>query len=182
MTDTASLFVAVDYRTLMGAFVQRKMSLGLTNLELDDRGGLAGGYTSKLFCGSKRLGLETLGKLLTALGAKVVVVPADAELALPKLTKKAFPIKDLSEEIKEKRREWGRKGGKKRHLLIMPRRRKAIAALAGRASAEARRLRKAGKIAQAKVADPAILRKLERRPVTRDKPSATAGPKSRLSR
>ena len=51
-------------------------------------------YTSKLFCGSKRLGLETLGKLLTALNAKVVVVPADAELALPKLTKNAIPIKD----------------------------------------------------------------------------------------
>jgi hypothetical protein len=179
MTDPSSLFVVCDYRTLMGAFVERKLALGLTNLELDDRGGLAGGYTSKLFCGSKRLGLETLGKLLVALEARIIVVPADAELALPKLTKNAVPIKDLSPEIKEKRSEWGRKGGKKRHLLTPPRRRKAIAALAGRASGEARRLRKAGKIAQAKVADPAILRKLERRPFTRNKPSATAGPESR---
>ena len=177
MPDRESLFVAVDYRGLMGALGERKKELGLTNLELDELGGLAGGYTSKLFCGSKRLGLETLGKLLTALNAKVVVVPADAELALPKLTKNAIPIKDLS-EIKEKRREWARKGGKKRHLLTSPRRRKAIAALAGRASGEARRLRKAGKIAQAKVADPAILRKLERRPVGRDKPSDKAGPES----
>jgi hypothetical protein len=39
---------------------------------------------------------------------------------------------------------------------------------------------KAGKIAQAKVADPAILRKLERRPVNGDKLSDTAGPGSRL--
>ena len=170
MTDPASLFVASDYRTLMGAFIERKQALGLTNLELDELGGLAGGYTSKLFCGSKRLGLETLGKLLTALDAKVVVVPANAELALPKLTKNAIPIKDLSEEIKEKRRDWGRKGGKKRHLLTSPRRRKAIAAMAGRASAEARRLRKAGKIPQAKVADPAILRKLERRPISGKRP------------
>jgi hypothetical protein len=33
------------------------------------------------------------------------VVPADAELALRKPTKKAIPIKDLSPEIKEKRSE-----------------------------------------------------------------------------
>jgi hypothetical protein len=89
MTDTASFFVAFDYRSLMGALIERKIALGLTNLEIDELGGLAGGYTSKLFCGSKRLGLETLGRLLTALGTKVVVVPADAELALPKLTKNA---------------------------------------------------------------------------------------------
>jgi hypothetical protein len=166
MTDTASFFVVFDYRSLMGALIERKIALGLTNLEIDELGGLAGGYTSKLFCGSKRLGLETLGKLLTALGTKVVVVPADAELALPKLTRNAIPIKDLSPEVKEKRSEWGRKGGKKRSLLTSPRRRKAIAAMAGRASAEARRLRKAGQIPQAKVADPAIMRKLERRPVS----------------
>lgn len=86
------------------------------------------------------------------------------------MTKNAVPIKDLSEEIKEKRREWGWKGGRKRYLLTSPRRRKAIAAMAGRASAEARRLRKAGKIAQAKVADPAILRKLERRPISGKRP------------
>jgi len=165
MKPDADLFLVTDYRTLMGAFVERKLALGLTNLELDDRGGLAGGYTSKLFCGSKRLGLETLGKLLVALEARIIVVPADAELGQAKLLKQSIPIRDLSPEIKEKRREWGRNGAKIRYHLTSPRRRKAIAAMAGRASGEARRLRKAGREVKPKTADPAILRKLERRPV-----------------
>jgi hypothetical protein len=101
MTDPASLFLITDYRQRMGALGERKKALSLTNLELDELGGLAGGYTSKLFCGSKRLGLETLGKLLTALDAKVVVVPADAELALPKLTKKAFRSKTCRKRSKK---------------------------------------------------------------------------------
>jgi hypothetical protein len=164
--DTAAdLFLVSDYRTLMGAFVERKLALGLTNLDLDDRGGLAGGYTSKLFCGSKRLGLETLGKLLVALEARIIVVPANAELSTPKLTKTAIPIRDLTPLVKEKFRELGRLGGRKRVHLQSPRRRKAIAAMAGRASGEARRLRKQGREVKPKTADPAVLRKLERRPV-----------------
>lgn len=161
--SAADLFLVSDYRTLMGAFIERKQALGLTNLELDELGGFAGGYTSKLFCGSKRLGLETLGKMLVALKARILVVPLEAELSLPKLTRAAMPIKDLTPEVKEKFREWGRKGGSKRLHLIGARKRKAIATMGGRASAEARRLRKEGKIYHPKLADPAIMRKLERR-------------------
>jgi hypothetical protein len=155
----------VDYRTLMGAFIERKVALGLTNLELDERGDFAGGYTSKLFCGSKRLGLETLGKMLTALDARIIVVPADANLGLSQKSIVAFPIKDLSEEIKQTQMEWRRKGGRMYRLKTAPRRRKAIAAMGGRAAAEARRLRKLGLEVKPKAADPAIMRKLERRPV-----------------
>jgi hypothetical protein len=149
----------------MGAFIERKVALGLTNLELDERGDFAGGYTSKLFCGSKRLGLETLGKMLTALDARIIVVPADANLSLPKIGEKAIAVKDLTPAVKEKLREWGKKGGTKRYHLIGAGKRRAIAAMGGRAAAEARRLRKLGLDVKPKAADPAIMRKLERRPV-----------------
>jgi hypothetical protein len=141
----AAAAIAHDYATLMGALIERKWQLGLTNLDVEARGQFATGYADKLFNGARLMGLGTLGRLLDALEVRILVVPVD-KLDAPKLKKIALSRPHLDARGKDiKRAAWGRSGGIKRRCLLTPARRRAIAKLGGlaraaKAAAEAERL------------------------------------------
>lgn len=67
-----------DYRGLMGALKARRLALGWTQLEVDERAGLQDGYTGKLEAwdrdNGRRLGPLSMGLLLEALGVSLLVV------------------------------------------------------------------------------------------------------------
>jgi hypothetical protein len=131
----AEAAIAHDYATLMGALIERKWQLGLTNLDVEARGHFATGYADKLFNGARLMGLGTLGRLLDALEVRILVVPVD-KLEAPKLKKIALSRPHLDERGKDiKRAAWGRAGGIKRRCLLTPARRRAIAKLGGLARA-----------------------------------------------
>jgi hypothetical protein len=124
---------AHDYETLMGALRERKTHLGLTNLDIDWLGQLPSGYAGKLFCGSRTIGLTSIGKILKALDVRLVVQPGQAWS-----DGKAMPDNMLA--LKEKRKSWGRQGGIKRWALQTPAQRSRLGRLGGLASQAKRRL------------------------------------------
>jgi hypothetical protein len=123
---------ADDYKTLMGALEARKKHLGLTNLDIDWLGNLPSGYAGKLFCGSRCLGLTSIGKVLKALDVRLVIQPSQTWS-----DGKAMPDNMLA--LKEKRKSWGRKGGLKRWALQTPAQRSRLGRLGGLASQAKRR-------------------------------------------
>ena len=74
------------YADLVCALRCRRLELGMTSVALDDAAGVADGYSSKIECGSKRLGDMSLGALLTAMGCKLVLIADDD--ALPAITRR----------------------------------------------------------------------------------------------
>jgi hypothetical protein len=61
-----------------GGLDLRRRELNLSNLALDDASGLQTGYSSKIFCGMKRLGDVSLPSMLGALGCRLVLVSDDS--------------------------------------------------------------------------------------------------------
>ena len=158
----AEAAIAHDYATLMGALIERKWRLGLTNLDVEARGRFATGYADKLFNGARLMGLGTLGRLLEALEVRILVVPID-KLDAPKLKKIALPRPHLDARGKDiKRAAWGRAGGIKRRCLLTPARRRAIAKLGGLARAAKARTSGSEDSPAARAAPAAPLRALER--------------------
>ncbi|QRG09265.1 hypothetical protein EZH22_14000 [Xanthobacter dioxanivorans] len=86
-----------DYRGLMDALKARRVALGFTQMEVDDRAGLQDGYTGKLEAwdrdSGRRLGPVSLELLLVALDVQIALVelrppapraePDPAQLRLP---------------------------------------------------------------------------------------------------
>lgn len=66
------------YPALVSAFQTRKAAIGLTNLEVDDRGELPSGYFGKICCGKRTASIKSLGKVLEALEMTLVAVPKPA--------------------------------------------------------------------------------------------------------
>jgi transcriptional regulator with XRE-family HTH domain len=62
-----------SYTELVAALVARRNALGVTQEVVNEVGGLAAGYVSKVECGTKRLGKVTLALLLGALGLKLTL-------------------------------------------------------------------------------------------------------------
>jgi hypothetical protein len=157
---------AHDYRTLMGALIERKLQLGVTCFELESLGDLPTGYASKLFTGRRTLGLVSIGKMLAALNVRLVVVPAGrSQRGLTALIGKAAQIRRLDENGKDIRRsEWGKRGHAKWMCLTTPAERRRNARLAGKASADARAARKAETMPALRLAAPAALAKLASAP------------------
>lgn len=60
----------------------RRYQLGISSRHLDQIAGLADGHTSKIECGSKKLGDISLPALLATLGLKLAVVVDDDSLPL----------------------------------------------------------------------------------------------------
>jgi len=76
---------ARDYESFRAMLNRRRMSLGLSFLGLDALTGLQSGYTAKLIAEprvprnyQKCIGPKSMGKLLTALGVEIALVPAPA--------------------------------------------------------------------------------------------------------
>lgn len=74
-------FVIADYATLRLAIAERRKSIGLRQAEVDDIAGIAAGYTGKVECGMKHLGDISLGPILGAIGAVLVLMPATGKYA-----------------------------------------------------------------------------------------------------
>jgi len=72
------LAVCITYRQFMDALRKRRIGLGLSQMEVDDRAGLQDGYTGKLEVwdrdSGRRLGPVSFDLLLEALGLAVAVV------------------------------------------------------------------------------------------------------------
>lgn len=71
--------VCISYRQFMDALKRRRIQLGLSQMEMDDRAGLQDGYTGKLEVwdrdSGRRLGPVSFDLLLEGLGLAVAVVP-----------------------------------------------------------------------------------------------------------
>ena len=85
------IFKVSTHKDLIAALVARRRSLGLTQIDVDAIGGLAGGHTAKIECGTKKVGYVSLALLLGALKLELLAVPASGatkplQAASPKST------------------------------------------------------------------------------------------------
>lgn len=65
-----------DYDGLVKALRARRIELGLTHLAVDEIAGLQTGYTGKIECGIKRLGVMSLTAILGALKVEMALLRA----------------------------------------------------------------------------------------------------------
>jgi hypothetical protein len=71
---------ATSLSELATLLTERRYALGITSLALDAAAGLAEGQTSKIECGTKRLGHVTIPTLLASLGLKLALVESGEPL------------------------------------------------------------------------------------------------------
>jgi hypothetical protein len=125
-----------DYAGLHAALRARTDQLAVSRAELDSLSGLQEGYCGKLLAPVpiKRLGMESLGPLLTVLGVKLIMVEdRDALRRIgPRLTKRnAASVRYASARARKKRPklgpEWGRMMAARRVLSQSPSERSRIA-------------------------------------------------------
>jgi transcriptional regulator with XRE-family HTH domain len=64
-----------DYRQLTQALAARRRSLGLRQLEADEKSGLASGYVGKIEANVRKLGDLSLPMLLAALDCDLLLAP-----------------------------------------------------------------------------------------------------------
>jgi hypothetical protein len=64
-----------SYSDLLRQLDARRRELGLRMADLDQRSGVADGYSAKLICGMRRFGEMSLPAILGALAVDLVVVP-----------------------------------------------------------------------------------------------------------
>ena len=62
-----------DYSQLLQALNARRQALGLTMEVFDERSGLTGGYSAKVFCGMRRFGEMSLPVVLQTLGVELLI-------------------------------------------------------------------------------------------------------------
>ena len=67
-----------DYPDLLGALNARRRELGLTMEAFDERSGLTGGYSAKVFCGMRRFGQMSLPVVLATMNLELLVAPKDS--------------------------------------------------------------------------------------------------------
>jgi hypothetical protein len=72
-----------DYPELLAALNARRRQLGFTMEAFDERSGLTGGYSAKVFCGMRRFGQMSLPVVLETLGLELLVAPKDSAPAAP---------------------------------------------------------------------------------------------------
>ena len=76
-----TIATVTDYPGLVAALAARRRALGLSLEELDERSGVQSGYSAKIECNMRNLGIVSLPSLLGALGLKIaIVVDPDARL------------------------------------------------------------------------------------------------------
>jgi transcriptional regulator with XRE-family HTH domain len=67
-----------DYSQLTQALAARRRSLGLRQLDADEKSGLASGYVGKIECGTRKLGDLSLPMLLAAYDCDLILAPRAA--------------------------------------------------------------------------------------------------------
>lgn len=141
------LAVIRDYDGLHALLRTRSGELGLTRERMDERVGLAAGYSSKLLGRKpkKRLGPLTFGPVLAAFGLALIVVADDEALAL---IEQRLRASDHAPDNKPCRYDWRGKKGKGwarrmnglRRLKLTAEQRSASASRAARARWQKQRL------------------------------------------
>jgi len=81
------IFKVSTHKDLIAALVARRRSLGLTQIDVDAIGGLAGGHTAKIECGTKKVGYVSLALLLP---------PAEPRSPCKRLRQKAQSIQIIT--------------------------------------------------------------------------------------
>ena len=74
-----AIYPIKTYSELVTHLVRRRHDLGMSQIDMDARTGLADGYVAKIECGTKRLGPTSLPCILGALGVSILIVP-DSQL------------------------------------------------------------------------------------------------------
>lgn len=129
---TLPLAVFADYAGLVAACRARRIQLGMSQLEVDDRAGLPSGYCGKIEISatnpgarnSRSIGKDSLPLLLGALGLEMMLSPSKHARGAP--SKALKPLADFMAKR-------GAKGGIMRGQLLPKRKRVAIAKKAARA-------------------------------------------------
>lgn len=115
--------VCADYDQLQFALRQWADELGLSRETIDERAGLTDGHAAKLLRLNpvRRLGPETLGAMLRALGVVLILAPLDDELQRisdagikrknEQVRRKRLGKHEKAAIIKDFQRQIGRKGG-----------------------------------------------------------------------
>jgi hypothetical protein len=92
LSETRHLARIEDYDGLIGALCARANELNVSRETIGDLSGLASGYVGKLLGprSIRRIGMQSLGPLLGALGVRLVMVEDSAALRKirPRLTKR----------------------------------------------------------------------------------------------
>ena len=91
------------------ALNMRKQHLRLRNLEVDEIAGLQAGYSSKIFCGMKRVGDMSLPALLGALGVELALVSTRSSMAVEGQENVGLPVGELKKVIVRRCHEAGKK-------------------------------------------------------------------------
>jgi hypothetical protein len=126
------LAIARTYTELHDALRARSNELEVSRETIDDIAGFESGYTAKLLSPvpMKRLGLQSLGPVLTVLGLALVVVEDHEGLRRisHRLKKRNHASVRMPTRKRHKRLgpEWGRLMSAKRNLKLSPRRRSQI--------------------------------------------------------
>jgi hypothetical protein len=130
VAEMPSAPLITTYQDLRAALAARRKELKLSQIDLDGVALLAGGHVGKIECGSKRLGDISLAAILGALGAALILVPADSAQAKGHSETWAQALKRQKEERKKRgakaqaswlakttpaqRRAWARKAARVR--------------------------------------------------------------------
>ena len=129
--EVEQVIVLARTTTLEGlalALRDRRQSLGLPQLLVDEIGGLQSGYTGKIEAEAlnpgrgKGLGKLTIPLLLGALDVEIALVPGPAQHR-----------GERRESLRQKQADWGRAGRAKQLATQTPRQRKRVARAAARA-------------------------------------------------
>ncbi|HZH50279.1 MAG TPA: hypothetical protein VEZ16_00205 [Microvirga sp.] len=120
-----------DYEGLVDALRSRRITLGMSQIALEDRAGLTGGYVGKIEGrpgkpNSRAIGRESLPLLLGALNLELAVVEKEARtLRVSKITRRGKLL--IGEEAKKFMTKRGRKGARKVNAMKTKEQRRAAA-------------------------------------------------------
>ena len=139
-----------DYGDLHKCLRQVAVDREITREGIDAVAGLQPGYAGKLLSPvpMKRLGPASMGAVFGALGVKLFAVVDDEAVAKYRsqvdANKRVRPLHELrpeipehvkqlvEDELRKKRRKWGRNGGRKWQASLSPKERKRRASIGGR--------------------------------------------------
>jgi transcriptional regulator with XRE-family HTH domain len=132
------LLIARDYQSLRHALNERRLALKMTMLDVDAKTGWPDGYASKIFCGNRNLGADSLAWILQAFGVALVVIE------LPSAGQ-PLPIKAIKRDAFLQRRmsELASRGGKARRASMTVDQWAELARKGGRAAAAKRAKKRA---------------------------------------
>jgi hypothetical protein len=87
-----------NYSELTEALAARRRSLGLRQLDLDEKSGLMSGYSGKIEAGIRKLGYISLPNLLAALDADLLLCPRSGAAPVEARTGSAGTVQHLNRQ------------------------------------------------------------------------------------